>query len=210
MKLLVSLIACLVTLVWVMPAGAQRFDDCSDFANWREAQDHFDRAPEARRKFDPDSDGVACESLLWEGLARLKEEYEGDSNVFWKQPFFWLFVAPFAFVALLIVIAVFFDHTPSLPEPEAGVSGLTSAHPATWESSPKGLRVMPYDDYLQTQHWKSVRKRTFAMQEHLCAECGRTTNLQVHHLTYARRGAERNEDLQVLCRTCHMKRHRLL
>jgi hypothetical protein len=37
--------------------------------------------------------------------------------------------------------------------------------------------------------------------------CIETTGLEVHHLDYARLGAERDEDLEVLCRFHHQVRH---
>lgn len=71
------------------------------------------------------------------------------------------------------------------------------------------LRRMPYKDYLQTDHWKRIRRKKLDQAEPQCEKCGGTRDLQVHHIRYDRRGAEDLEmsDLIVLCRPCHQKEH---
>lgn len=69
------------------------------------------------------------------------------------------------------------------------------------------LRMMPYDDYLQTPEW---RQRSVAVRGRAgwrCELCGSRDRLQVHHLTYRRRGDELPADLQVLCGPCHRQAH---
>lgn len=72
------------------------------------------------------------------------------------------------------------------------------------------LRSMPYQKYLRSTHWSIVRARALGYADHRCFYCGATDHLDVHHLTYARRGCELDEDLMVLCRTCHAIEHPLM
>jgi 5-methylcytosine-specific restriction endonuclease McrA len=69
------------------------------------------------------------------------------------------------------------------------------------------LRRMPYRLYLETPHWKRTREAALKRAGHQCALCPSTTDLQVHHRTYDRRGCERPEDLIVLCDPCHARHH---
>ena len=82
-----------------------------------------------------------------------------------------------------------------------------------------GLMLELYDQYLETKHWQDVRDSKFDEQakEHghnYCEKCGETPNkvtretaLHVHHKTYERLGAERLEELMIICRPCHEKEH---
>ena len=65
------------------------------------------------------------------------------------------------------------------------------------------LRNIPYTEYLQTKHWKDIRKKALIRANHKCRMCGSKEKLQVHHNTYNNLGNERNEDLTVLCKECH-------
>lgn len=76
------------------------------------------------------------------------------------------------------------------------------------ESVPSAtLRAMPYEEYLQTAHWRSIRDAALERAEGRCQICNGDTNLDVHHRTYERRGSERNADVVVLCRQCHALFH---
>ena len=74
---------------------------------------------------------------------------------------------------------------------------------------PDELRQMPYWQYLRTPHWQILRHRALGLAERRCFYCGSGDHLDVHHLTYSRRGCELDEDLIVLCRTCHAYEHGL-
>lgn len=69
------------------------------------------------------------------------------------------------------------------------------------------LRSMKYEEYLKTNYWRAVSKSVRNVEK--CALCGSTENLQVHHLTYEHRGCEHlfPEDIQCLCKDCHLKVH---
>ena len=72
---------------------------------------------------------------------------------------------------------------------------------------PDELLRMPYWRYLRSKHWDLVRRRALAVAEGRCFYCGSKDSLDVHHLTYKRRGCELDEDLIVLCRNCHTDEH---
>ncbi len=77
----------------------------------------------------------------------------------------------------------------------------------------KKLKCMGYNEYLKTQHWALAKSAALKRDENKCADCGYFTyekNLEVHHITYIRRGKERLEDLLTLCQDCHQERHFVL
>jgi hypothetical protein len=78
-----------------------------------------------------------------------------------------------------------------------------------------GRRVTPhipgdYTDYLRTPHWRAVRRRMLERSGGFCQRCQRRFRLaalDVHHRDYRHIGAERERDLEVLCRECHQLEH---
>ena len=71
------------------------------------------------------------------------------------------------------------------------------------------LKAMPYADYLRSSHWKRKRAKAIRKAGGRCQFCGAQELLQVHHLTYARKGCEQLADLQVLCADCHKGEHQV-
>jgi 5-methylcytosine-specific restriction endonuclease McrA len=69
------------------------------------------------------------------------------------------------------------------------------------------LRALPYKDYLQTDHWKSIKTAILQTYGFRCQICNGDGPLHVHHRTYERLGAEDSKDLTVLCKSCHEKFH---
>ena len=76
------------------------------------------------------------------------------------------------------------------------------------------LAAMSYNDFLQTDYWVYLRDYTVMIRGVACEACHRVVslsaeNLEVHHLSYERRGSEwrHPEDLKVVCRNCHEKEH---
>lgn len=61
--------------------------------------------------------------------------------------------------------------------------------------------------YYRTEWWITLRRARLAGA--VCTECGSRQNLRLHHLTYARLGAELVADLAVLCDGCHRTEHGL-
>lgn len=66
---------------------------------------------------------------------------------------------------------------------------------------------MRYYDYLQTEHWKEIKKKILERDRNKCLDCGEAVRLNVHHLTYRNLGNERDEDLITLCGECHKLYH---
>lgn len=60
-----------------------------------------------------------------------------------------------------------------------------------------------YQKYLQSAHWRAI-KRDYAKQfKRICYLCASVDNLELHHVTYERIGAELLTDLAYLCENCH-------
>lgn len=91
-------------------------------------------------------------------------------------------------------------------DPFGWLKGFRATTDAAWEAIPKhpGLG---YQEYLTTDAWR--RKSDFMKTRfgHRCQLCNRRGNLNTHHRTYERVGAERVDDLTVLCRKCHERFH---
>src|SRR4051812_22187423 len=65
------------------------------------------------------------------------------------------------------------------------------------------LLALPYKDYLKTMHWQEKRRRAMLRAGGVCQRCHHESRLlEVHHLTYARIGREREVDLLVVCDSC--------
>lgn len=73
--------------------------------------------------------------------------------------------------------------------------------------APYGKPVDNYEKYLESAHWREIREIRLAIDNHTCQKCGATTNLHVHHKTYARIGDEEFDDLITLCADCHNSVH---
>jgi hypothetical protein len=69
------------------------------------------------------------------------------------------------------------------------------------------LKSLPYEQYLQTAHWRARRNTALKRAGYRCSRCSVGRQLQVHHLSYDRLGAELDADLEVLCRGCHLGEH---
>jgi len=66
------------------------------------------------------------------------------------------------------------------------------------------LKTMPYREYLETEHWDTVRRRKLFEANYTCERCEiRGVLMDVHHLHYSTRGEEEMEDLLCVCRPCH-------
>jgi len=66
---------------------------------------------------------------------------------------------------------------------------------------------MTYTEYLQTDHWKKIRKWVLGFWDHKCSLCFSSRNVEVHHRTYERLYHELITDLIVLCDNCHERHH---
>lgn len=63
--------------------------------------------------------------------------------------------------------------------------------------------------YLMSDHWKDLRLRALHRggKKQRCNRCGFPDNLDVHHLNYRNIYDVTVDDLEVLCRRCHMIEH---
>jgi len=71
------------------------------------------------------------------------------------------------------------------------------------------LRRIVYGTFLESQYWLLVRALRLKARRDRCQDCGSFGLLDVHHLTYAHRGAEiwHLDDLALLCPLGHFQRH---
>lgn len=61
-----------------------------------------------------------------------------------------------------------------------------------------------YKKYINSKEWYRKRERWLEQADYECQWCSRRRcRLQVHHLTYERLFNERDDDVIVLCSTCH-------
>jgi len=64
-----------------------------------------------------------------------------------------------------------------------------------------------YAEYLRTPRWRAISKAIREAFE-VCQRCSFPYELNVHHRTYERLGAEKiPDDLILLCRACHSREH---
>lgn len=75
---------------------------------------------------------------------------------------------------------------------------------------------MNYREYLQSVWWRCRRYQALTEADWCCQKCGIAgirgddrAGLEVHHLSYEHLGAERSEELTVLCSQCHADTHGL-
>ncbi len=64
-----------------------------------------------------------------------------------------------------------------------------------------------YHAYLASPAWAERRDGIRYRSRGICERCGAARMSDVHHLTYARVGHERDSDLQAVCRRCHAVLH---
>lgn len=68
-----------------------------------------------------------------------------------------------------------------------------------------------YQEYLRSEHWQETRKKRIIVDNGKCAICGSPNGLQVHHISYDRKGEENVDyDLITLCRSCHEAVHAVI
>lgn len=76
----------------------------------------------------------------------------------------------------------------------------------------KRKRQIGYYFYLQSEHWKDLRKEIIEFRGPQCEKCGEwldglEENLNLHHIVYRNRYQEKWEDLVLLCYGCHEREH---
>ena len=90
--------------------------------------------------------------------------------------------------------------------------GLSSLCHALWRHVRHHWRQWQYrGGYLESEHWRAFRRQWWsAHPDAVCRVCGCGHPLDLHHLTYRRRGAERDTDVLPLCRVHHDQVHAIL
>lgn len=78
--------------------------------------------------------------------------------------------------------------------------------------------MMSKRQWQQTAAYKAMRRRLLAWQDYRCEDCGDRTRLELHHEVYPWHkwmykdpgwwGDEEDDDCVMLCRDCHLQRHR--
>jgi hypothetical protein len=72
----------------------------------------------------------------------------------------------------------------------------------------KALEHLSYDEYLKTPHWERIREAMLWLADYRCQVCKSPEGVEVHHASgYGCLGAERPEDLVVLCSYHHRLFH---
>lgn len=76
---------------------------------------------------------------------------------------------------------------------------------------PNLKNTINYKEYLQSDHWKEVRRKYWASKaEKVCHFCGGVKGLSLHHKYGYRRMYEENQNhLVLLCSDCHKRLHEL-
>lgn len=69
------------------------------------------------------------------------------------------------------------------------------------------LKKLPYEEYLESNHWKFFKSEYYKSHEKKCAICGSREDVQLHHNNYENRGRETFNDVVCLCKECHKKHH---
>jgi hypothetical protein len=64
-----------------------------------------------------------------------------------------------------------------------------------------------YKEYIKSKFWEERKNSFYKTVGRLCAVCGSTNQMSVHHLKYGKFGKERDEDLVALCWSCHEEFH---
>ena len=74
------------------------------------------------------------------------------------------------------------------------------------ERAKRARIVEKYEEYLQSDKWKKIRRERFRIDGYQCQICGTAKNLDAHHVSYEHLGQpEEIDDLVTLCRKCHEK-----
>ena len=80
----------------------------------------------------------------------------------------------------------------------------------------KSIFKQRYEKYMRSPAWRDRRRQRLKVADNCCewsggiegnGMCDETKGLEVHHVHYNTLGAERDEDLEVLCRFHHLVRH---
>ncbi len=67
-------------------------------------------------------------------------------------------------------------------------------------------RSNEYETYIRSPVWQRTAEKVKELRGYVCKKCGYAGwDVEVHHLSYERLGCELLSDLEVLCKSCHIK-----
>lgn len=67
-----------------------------------------------------------------------------------------------------------------------------------------------YQGFLHSDHWIAIKNKIYAKFPY-CQICGKRYHLQLHHISYERRGTiDEYKDVRQLCADCHRRCHFIL
>lgn len=66
-----------------------------------------------------------------------------------------------------------------------------------------------YTMYMNSPAWHAKRLQRLKIDKYQCRRCGGTSDLHVHHASYANFRDEKMTDLVTLCKPCHAFVHRV-
>ena len=69
------------------------------------------------------------------------------------------------------------------------------------------IKFMHYHQYIESPEWKDRVTRYKDTAKCLCTNCGSSENITGHHKTYINIGNEPEEDIEILCWSCHQENH---
>ncbi|MBB5623736.1 5-methylcytosine-specific restriction endonuclease McrA [Pedobacter cryoconitis] len=75
-------------------------------------------------------------------------------------------------------------------------------------SNYKNSNAYKYHQYLNSDEWKARRLLVLDRDNNLCQSCKNEKAEDIHHLSYENLYNEPLDDLQALCRECHINLHR--
>lgn len=95
-------------------------------------------------------------------------------------------------------------------KPQAYIDRITKKNKTLKKKSNKKKKRLTYKEQLETPQWKEKRKHILETKGYVCAACGATIGLEVHHAKYYNgqmAWETPDDDLVVLCHECHQKIH---
>ena len=66
---------------------------------------------------------------------------------------------------------------------------------------------MDYFSYIHSELWRSRASAYKLRIGYRCEHCKAMARLEIHHLSYANLGNEKDDDLIALCKSCHKEIH---
>lgn len=66
---------------------------------------------------------------------------------------------------------------------------------------------LEYSQYIASDRWRKFRARVIRERGSMCERCGKVGSVQAHHISYARLGREKPEDVKLYCKPCHDLMH---